>query len=76
MQTLSDIPHLRHISAQTSIVCPTCKNPYQAKDGIAFHTHWMASDEKGERVKRYGFGLFCSTTCILNFTDHEECGHA
>jgi hypothetical protein len=49
---------------------------YAAKDGIAFHTHWNGQDEKGQPEKKYGFGLFCSTTCILNFSDHEESGHA
>ncbi|HEY0442006.1 MAG TPA: hypothetical protein VGD36_18215, partial [Xanthobacteraceae bacterium] len=65
-----------HMSAKTAILCPTCKMSYAAKDGIAFHTHWNGQDEKGQPEKKYGFGLFCSTTCILNFSDHEESGHA
>jgi hypothetical protein len=77
MNGLDPIPHLKIAATppDSKLGCPVCRNPFTAKDGYVFLTHWHAENERGERERQAGYLCFDKLTCILCFVNDEESGH-
>lgn len=53
--------------------CAECQTGIQASSSMPFETRFQ---NKATGEIHYGFLPFCSTTCILNWFNCDECGHA